>query len=201
MRVIAHLREKNLAKDFESAYLEKVVSAKSQRHYLLFNHPDILKSTKSKYTSFKDYQISLCVTSIARILRSKARQDRLEDYPTAVVHRLQNADFLLRKFLDNRYSRDLVSGAFKDSHSLEFELRARATGDGRRGCHLSLQHRDNYLDMGYRERRVDFEQVVSPNEFNLIYLGGLRQLENQVHYCESLGAIVYDGSGYFDHIV
>lgn len=38
MRIIGHLRENNLTKDFESAYLEEVVSANSQEHYPLFNH-------------------------------------------------------------------------------------------------------------------------------------------------------------------
>ena len=54
--------------------------------------------------------------------------------------------------------------------------------------------------MGWRERRVDFEQVVFPNESNLIHLGGLKPLENQMQYYEDLGAIVHDGSGYFDHV-
>lgn len=141
MRVIAHLREKNLAKDFESAYLEKVVSANSQRYYPLFNHPKVLKSTKSKNTSFKDYQISLGVPGIACILRSKARQVRLEDYSTAVVHRLEIADLLRRKFFHSRYSRDLVSGAFDDSHCHDFELRR--LGDGRRGYRLPLKQENN----------------------------------------------------------
>lgn len=57
----------------------------------------------------------------------------------AVVQMSQNADFLHRKFFDGRHARDLVSGAFKDSHCLEFELRRLV--DGRRDCHLSLKHR------------------------------------------------------------
>ncbi len=174
------------------------MSANSQEHYPLFNRFEVLKSTRSKYTSFIDYQLSLSVPSVARILRSKARKDRSEDNSTAVVHRPQNADFLLRKLFHSRHRRDRVGGAFEDSYCHEYELRR--LGHGRRGYHLSLKHKEYYLDVGWRERRVDFEQVVFPNESNLIHLGGLKPLENQMQYYEDLGAIVHDGSGYFDHV-
>jgi len=198
MRFIGRLHEENLAKYFEAANLEEVISANSQEHYSLFNRFEVLKSTRSKYTSFIDYQLSLGVPGVARILRSKARKDRSEDNSTAVVHRPQNADFLLRKLFHSRHRRDRVRGAFEDNYCHEYELRR--LGDGRRGYHLSLKHKEYYLDVGWRERRVDFEQVVFPNESNLIHLGGLKPLENQMQYHEDLGAIVHDGSGYFDHV-
>lgn len=87
MRFIGCLRENNLATDFEAAYLEEVSSANPQEHYFVFNCFEVLNSTKSKYTSFIDYQLSLGFTDFARILRSKARKDISEDCSTAVVHR------------------------------------------------------------------------------------------------------------------
>lgn len=190
MRFIGRFYEKNLATDFEAAYLEEVSSANPH-----FNPLEVLRSTRSKYTSFVDYQLSLGITGVARILRSKARKYVSEDGSAAVVHRPQNVYFLLRNFFSSRHGRNLVSGTFEDVCCYDFELRR--LGDGRRGYHLSLKHREYYFDVGYRERRVDFEQVVFPDESNLIHLGGLTPLKSQMKHHET---IVRDGSGYFDRV-
>lgn len=70
--LFGRVHEINLTKDFESSYLEEMISVNSQGQYSRFDRRKVMESAQSKYNSFIDYQLSL---GIPRILLSKEKND------------------------------------------------------------------------------------------------------------------------------